>query len=95
MGDVFSSPGCSVMNMSAGDPGGWALGGVDEAFRARVDAPLPFTQDVSITLTPILPQTERKHNQSSTPLKNQSKKDCTMLQAYKHPQSANVNHWKY
>lgn len=60
MGDVFSSPGCSVMSVSAGDPGGWALGGVDEAFRASVDAPLPFTQDVSITLTPILPPDREK-----------------------------------
>lgn len=58
MGDVFSSPGCSVTSVSAGDPGGWALGGVDEAFRTSVDAPLPFTQDVSITLTPILPKTQ-------------------------------------
>lgn len=74
MGDVFSSPGCSVMSVSAGDPGGWALGGVDEAFRASVDAPLPFTQDVSITLTPILPQTERKHNQTSTPFKKKMQK---------------------
>lgn len=53
-GEVFSSPGCSGIKGSAGDPGGWALGGVEEAFRARVDAPFPFTQDVSITLTPIL-----------------------------------------
>lgn len=92
MGDVFSSPGCSVMNVSAGDPGGWALGGVDEAFRARVDAPLPFTQDVSITLTPILPQTKRKHNQS---FKNQCNKGSKTLQAYKHTHRCNVNYWKY
>lgn len=65
IGDVFSSPGCSVMSVSAGDPGGWALGGVDEAFRASVAAPLPFTQDVSITLTPILPPNrQREHSQS-------------------------------
>lgn len=64
MGDVFSSPGCSIMSVSAGDPGGWALGGVDEAFRTSVDAPLPFTQDVSITLTPILPP-DREKTQSA------------------------------
>lgn len=55
IGDVASSPGCSVIRVSAGEPGGCALGGVDEALRASVEELLPFTHDVSITLTPTLP----------------------------------------
>lgn len=55
IGDVASSPGCSVIRVSAGEPGGCALGGVDEALRANVEELLPFTHDVSMTLTPTLP----------------------------------------
>lgn len=53
IGDVASSPGCSVTRVSAGEPG--ACGGVDEALRVNVEELLPFTHDVSITLTPTLP----------------------------------------
>lgn len=55
VGDVASSPDCSVIRVSAGEPGGCALGGVDELLRASVEEPFVFTQDVSITLTPTLP----------------------------------------
>lgn len=54
IGDVASSPGCSVISVSAGEPG-CALGGVDEALRVSVEELLPITHDVSMTLTPTLP----------------------------------------
>lgn len=53
-GEMASSPGCSGMSVSAGEPGPCMPGGVEEALRARVDEPLRDTQEVSITLTPIL-----------------------------------------
>lgn len=53
-GEVASSPGCSGMSVSAGEPGPCMPGGVEEALRARVDEPLRDTQEVSITRTPIL-----------------------------------------
>ena len=54
-GEMASSPGCSGMRVSAGEPAGPCMpGGVDEALRCRVDEPLRDTQDVSITRTPIL-----------------------------------------
>ncbi len=55
IGDVASSPACSVISVSAGEPGGCALGGVDEALRVSVEELLPITHDVSMTLTPTLP----------------------------------------
>lgn len=53
-GDVASSPGCSGISVSAGEPGPCMPGGVEEALRASVDEPLRDTQEVSITRTPIL-----------------------------------------
>lgn len=53
-GEVTSSPGCSGMSVSAGEPGPCMPGGVDEVFRASVDEPLRETQEVSITRTPML-----------------------------------------
>lgn len=53
-GEVASSPGCSGMSVSAGQPGPCMPGGVDEVFRANVDEPLRETHEVSITRTPIL-----------------------------------------
>lgn len=53
-GEVTSSPGCSGISASAGEPGPCKPGGVDEVFRASVDEPLRETQEVSITRTPIL-----------------------------------------
>lgn len=52
--EVASSPGCSGMSVSAGEPGPCKPGGVDEVFRASVDEPLRETQEVSITRTPTL-----------------------------------------
>lgn len=57
-GEVVSSPGCSGMSVSAGEPGPCMPGGVEEVFRTSVDEPLRDTQEVSITRTPIL---ETKH----------------------------------
>lgn len=57
-GEVASSPGCSGMSVSPGEPGPCIPGGVEEALRASVDEPLRDTQDVSITRTPIL---EKNH----------------------------------
>lgn len=57
-GEVASSPGCSGMSVSPGEPGPCMPGGVDEALRARVDEPLRDTQEVSMTRTPML---EEKH----------------------------------
>lgn len=51
-GEVASSPGCSGMSVSAGEPG--MPGGVEEALRASVAEPLRDTQEVSITRTPML-----------------------------------------
>ena len=49
-----SSLGCSGMSASAGaEPG--IPGGVDEVLRTSVAEPLRDTQEVSITLTPMLP----------------------------------------
>lgn len=56
-GEVASSPGCSGISVSAGEPGPCMPGGVEEALRASVAEPLRDTQEVSITRTPIL---ERK-----------------------------------
>lgn len=53
-GDVASSPGCSGISVSAGEPGPCIPGGVEEALRASVAEPLRDTQEVSITRTPIL-----------------------------------------
>lgn len=53
-GEVTSSPGCSGMRVSAGEPGPCMPGGVEEALRASVAEPLRDTQEVSITRTPIL-----------------------------------------
>lgn len=53
-GEVASSPGCSGMSVSAGEPGPCMPGGVDEVFLASVAEPLRETQEVSITRTPIL-----------------------------------------
>lgn len=52
-GDVEKSPGCSGMRASEGGAGGCTLGGVDEVLREE-DEPLRDTQEVSITLTPML-----------------------------------------
>lgn len=57
-GEVASSPGCSGMSVSAGEPGPCMPGGVEEALRTSVDEPLRDTQEVSITRTPML---ETKH----------------------------------
>lgn len=53
-GDVASSPGCSGISVSAGDPGPCIPGGVEEALRTSVVEPLRDTQEVSITRTPML-----------------------------------------
>lgn len=53
-GEVTSSPGCSGMSVSAGEPGPCMPGGVEEVLRISVDEPLRDTQEVSITRTPIL-----------------------------------------
>lgn len=53
-GEASSSPGCSGMSVSAGDPGPCMPGGVEEALRTSVEEPLRDTQEVSITRTPIL-----------------------------------------
>lgn len=53
-GEVESSPGCSGMSVSAGEPGPCMPGGVEEVLRARVAEPFRDTQEVSITRTPIL-----------------------------------------
>ncbi len=53
-GEVASSPGCSGIRVSAGEPGPCMPGGVEEAFRASVAEPLRDTQEVSMTRTPIL-----------------------------------------
>lgn len=51
---MVSSPGCSGMRVSAGEPGPCMPGGVEEGLRVSVDEPLRDTHVVSITLTPIL-----------------------------------------
>ena len=53
-GEVVSSPGCSGMSVSAGEPGPCMPGGVEEVLRVSVDEPLRDTQEVSMTRTPIL-----------------------------------------
>lgn len=53
-GEMASSPGCSGIRVSAGEPGPCMPGGVEEALRASVAEPLRDTQEVSITRTPIL-----------------------------------------
>lgn len=52
-GEVEISPGCSGMRASMGGVGGCTLGGVEEHLREE-DEPLRDTQEVSITLTPML-----------------------------------------
>lgn len=52
-GEAENSPGCSGMGASVGGAGGCTLGGVDEHLRVE-DEPLRDTQEVSITLTPML-----------------------------------------
>lgn len=52
-GEAESSPGCSGMGASVGGAWWCTLGGVDEHLRV-VDKPLRDTQEVSITLTPML-----------------------------------------
>lgn len=66
-GDVTSSPGCSGISVSAGEPGPCMPGGVEEVFRDSVDEPFRETQVVSITLTPML-ETNR-NTVSHTPFK--------------------------
>lgn len=66
IGEVASSPGCSEIRVSAGEPGGCALGGVEEDLRPSVQELLPFTHDVSITLTPTLPTERPQLSQSLT-----------------------------
>lgn len=51
---MASSPGCSGISVSPGEPGPCIPGGVEEVFRVSVDEPLRDTQEVSITRTPIL-----------------------------------------
>lgn len=58
-GEVASSPGCSGMSVSAGEPGPCMPGGVEEVLRVSVEEPLRDTQEVSITLTPILVRNTR------------------------------------
>ena len=52
-GEVEISPSCSGMRASMGGVGGCTLGGVEEHLREE-DEPLRETQEVSITLTPML-----------------------------------------
>lgn len=52
-GEAENSPGCSGMRASVGGAGGCTLGGVEELLRVE-DEPLRDTQEVSITLTPML-----------------------------------------
>ena len=52
-GDVEKSPGCSGRSTSEGRAGGSMPGGVEEVLRAE-DEPRRDTQEVSITLTPML-----------------------------------------
>lgn len=52
-GEAENSPGCSGMSASMGGVGGCTLGGVDKDLRVD-DDPLRDTQEVSITLTPML-----------------------------------------
>lgn len=53
-GEAASSPGCSGMSVSAGEPGPCMPGGVEEVLRVSVDEPLRDTQEVSMTRTPTL-----------------------------------------
>lgn len=52
-GVAENSPGCSGMRASVGGRGVCTLGGVEEVLRVD-DEPLRDTQEVSITLTPML-----------------------------------------
>lgn len=52
-GEAEISPGCSGMRASVGGAWGCKLGGVEEHLRVE-DEPLRDTQEVSITLTPML-----------------------------------------
>lgn len=52
-GDAENSPGCSGMRASVGGTGGSMPGGMEEVLRVEGE-PLRDTQEVSITLTPML-----------------------------------------
>lgn len=52
-GEAENSPGCSGMGASVGAAGGCTHGGVEKHLRVD-DEPLRDTQEVSITLTPML-----------------------------------------
>lgn len=52
-GEAEKSPCCSGMSASMGGVGGCTLGGVEDVLRED-DEPLRDTQEVSITLTPML-----------------------------------------
>lgn len=73
-GEVTSSPGCSGMSVSAGEPGPCMPGGVEEVLRTSVDEPLRDTQEVSMTRTPILQTNTRTESHSQWRVSGESRR---------------------